>query len=149
VVAAGRNPTVLDTLKDRGADDLVQLGGDDRAALREASQGGFDLVVDMLYGPPMIAALPVIRPGGGLVNVGMRAGRSVEVPGTILKGRDLLTYAANQPSAELRQEAYAWLAEHVVAGDITTDFQELPLERVAEAWKRQAASPNTKLVLIP
>ncbi|MFF4120585.1 zinc-binding dehydrogenase [Streptomyces sp. NPDC001714] len=149
VVAAGRNAAALDALKDRGADEVVRLDGDYQAALREASQGGFDLVVDMLYGAPMVATLPTIRPGGRLVNVGMRAGRNVEVPGKVLKGRDLLTYAADLPSAELRQEAHARLAEHVVAGDITPEFEQLPLEQVAEAWKRQGTSPNTKLVLVP
>jgi len=149
VVAAGRNRAVLDTLTERGADETVLLEGDYATALREASQGGFDVVVDMLFGAPMLAALPATRIGGRLVNVGMRAGRTVELPGGVLKGRDLLTYSGNAPSAELRRAAYAELVRHVIAGEITAEFEELRLEQVAEAWKRQATSPNTKLVLVP
>ncbi|WP_405606354.1 zinc-binding alcohol dehydrogenase family protein [Streptomyces sp. NBC_00076] len=43
-VVAGRNPAVLDALKERGADEVVRLDDDCPAALRKASQGGFDLV---------------------------------------------------------------------------------------------------------
>jgi hypothetical protein len=29
------------------------------------------------------------------------------------------------------------------------DYELLPLDRVAQAWERQAASPGRKLVLVP
>ncbi|MFJ9542763.1 zinc-binding alcohol dehydrogenase family protein [Streptomyces sp. NPDC101225] len=147
VVAAGRNRKALDWLGDRGADDTVVLDGDSAEALAKAGGDGFDVVLDLVYGPPFLAALRATRPGGRIVNVGMRAGRTVELPGGMLKRRDLLTYAGDQPSADLRRHAYAELVRHVAAGDIDVMFEELPLERVPEAWRRQASGPDTKLVL--
>ncbi|WP_329410259.1 hypothetical protein OG563_46925 [Nocardia vinacea] len=52
------------------------------------------------------------------------------------------------PPTEFLRDGYAELARHVVAGDIVAAFEQLPLDRVAEAV-RQATSPNTKLVLVP
>ena len=37
----------------------------------------------------------------------------------------------------------------VPAGDLIVAFEELPLERVEEAWHGQAKHPHTKLVLVP
>lgn len=63
-------------------------------------------------------------------------------------GRDLPTHNADMPPTEFLRDGYAELARHVVAGDIVAAFEQLPLDRVAEAV-RQATSPNTKLVLVP
>jgi hypothetical protein len=41
------------------------------------------------------------------------------------------------------------MVRHAGAGELTVDHELLPLERVAEAWDRQQASPNLKLVLSP
>ena len=149
VVAAGRNRPMLEKLRDRGADDIVVLEDGYEDALIAASNGGFDLVIDMLYGAPMAAGIKATRAGGRIVNVGMRAGRTVELSGLVLKGRDLLTYGGERPSLDIRRDAISQLWHHVITGDITVEFESLPLEDVAEAWKRQGESPNTKLVLTP
>jgi NADPH:quinone reductase-like Zn-dependent oxidoreductase len=50
VVGAGRNR--------EAPDEIVQLGGDDdAAALKSAAGEGFDVVVDLVYGDPFLAAL--------------------------------------------------------------------------------------------
>jgi hypothetical protein len=41
------------------------------------------------------------------------------------------------------------MVAHLLAGDLVVDSESLPLDAVADAWKRQAESPNTKLVLVP
>jgi hypothetical protein len=49
----------------------------------------------------------------------------------------------------VRRDAYKQMLRHAAAGELTVDYELLPLERVAEAWERQAASPGRKLVLVP
>jgi hypothetical protein len=39
------------------------------------------------------------------------------------------------------------MAQHVLAGELVVASETLPLGEVASAWKRQAESPNSKLVL--
>jgi hypothetical protein len=45
------------------------------------------------------------------------------------------------------REHYLRLVGHAAAGDITFDIDAYPLERVAEAWERQAAGPHAKIVV--
>jgi hypothetical protein len=49
----------------------------------------------------------------------------------------------------MKQEAYLRLTSHVLDGGLVTETSSAPLDDIADAWKRQAASPNTKLVIIP
>jgi hypothetical protein len=39
------------------------------------------------------------------------------------------------------------MAGYVLSGDLIVESETLPLEDIATAWKRQAESPNRKLVL--
>lgn len=147
VVAAGRNVDALERLRERGADDIVVLSDGYEQRLIDSADGGFDLVVDSLFAAPMAAALKATRYGGRLVNLGMRAGRTMELSGLSLKGRDLLNYNMDIPPIDVYRKAYDRMAQHVIAGELVTDFELLPLTEVAAAWKRQAGSPNTKLLL--
>ncbi len=45
--------------------------------------------------------------------------------------------------------AYLRLIELASSGELTVDRETLPLDWVAEAWKRQQDSPHRKLVLVP
>jgi threonine dehydrogenase-like Zn-dependent dehydrogenase len=57
IVGAGRNPEALEAAKDLGADETVTLGnGDDAKALKAAAGDGFDVVLDLVYGAPFLAA---------------------------------------------------------------------------------------------
>jgi NADPH2:quinone reductase len=149
VVAAGRNKAVLDGLLEHGADAVVTLDDGYEQRLIDASEGGFDLVLDSLYAAPMQAALLATRHGGRLVNLGMRAGRVLELSGIVQKGRDLLSYSGDLPPQAAHHAALTQMAGHVAAGELIVESEVLPLDSIAEAWKRQADSPNTKLVLVP
>jgi NADPH:quinone reductase len=69
VVAAGRNVDVLNTLRERGADDIVVLDEGYEQRLIDSSAAGFDLVVDSLFAAPMAAALLATKYGGRIVNL--------------------------------------------------------------------------------
>lgn len=45
------------------------------------------------------------------------------------------------------RRAYLELVEHAAAGRVGIELEMYPLERVAEAWRRQAAGPGAKLVI--
>jgi hypothetical protein len=45
------------------------------------------------------------------------------------------------------REHYLRLVRHAAAADIVFDIDSYPLERVAEAWERQASGAHGKLVV--
>jgi NADPH2:quinone reductase len=147
IVAAGRNAAVLETLRDHGADDLVVLEAGYEQRLVAAAAGGFDLVVDSLFAAPLAAALGATAYGGRIVNLGMRAGRVMELNGLAWKGRDLLNYNMDLPPLPVYRAAYDQMVQHVLAGELVVRTRQLTLDDVASAWEEQASSPNTKLVL--
>jgi NADPH2:quinone reductase len=147
VVAAGRDRTALEALRDKGATDTVVLEGDYAAALAEASQGGFDLVVDALFGEPMMAAIRATRMGGRIVNLGMRAGRSMQLDGIALKGKDLLSCNIGDAGADDIADAFGHLVALVQAGRVRAESETVPLADVTEIWRRQDSSPHRKLLL--
>jgi NADPH2:quinone reductase len=147
VVAVGRDRDTLAGLLERGATDIIELSGDYARSLIDAAHGGFDLVVDSLFGEPLMAAIQATRIGGRIVNLGMRAGRSMELNGIALKGKDLLSCdVSHAPAAEI-SDAFAHLVELVRQGRITTDHRTVSLENVVEAWRRQPSSPHQKLLV--
>lgn len=150
VVAAGRNAERLAELADLGADATVALGGDDdAAALAEATRGGADVVLDVVYGRPLVAALRATRQGARVVSAGRSAGTEATIPFDALRGRTLLTHSNQLTDPAPKREAFLWLLERLRAGDLTTSTRVLPLAEAPEAWALQRTSPGTKLVLRP
>lgn len=149
VVAAGRNRQTLETLRDGGADEIVVLEGDLREALRQAAGDGYDVVLDLIYGPPLEAALPATRTGARIVTVGADAGSSITLPVGDLFGRTLIGHSNQHAPPEIRRAAYERLARHAVEGQLGVEIESLPLSRIDEAWERQASGPHHKIVLVP
>ena len=124
----------------RGADAIVELGGDDpTAALRDAAGGGVDVTIDTLWGEPALAAIQARRAGRGTSQVGQIAGLDVSLPAPAVRSvsLDLCGFSVAHPPVEVRREGYRRLAEHVARGDIDVDVERVPLEQVATAWERQ------------
>jgi NADPH:quinone reductase-like Zn-dependent oxidoreductase len=152
VVAAARSEEGLERARDElGADAVVQLGGDGDLAerLREAVGGGYDVVVDPLWGEPAVAALATLNREGRLVQIGNMAGESAEIPGRDFRNRlaKIIGHTNFYASPELKRGAYEAMARHALAGEIVVPVEERPLAEVAAAWEAQAASPHRKQVL--
>jgi NADPH2:quinone reductase len=145
VVAAGRDRATLEKLRGWGATDTVVL--DDGYEDRLLALGGFDLVVDSLFGAPMMAAIRATRPGGRVVNLGMRAGRTVELSGIAVKGKDLLSCNAPLAPATEIAAGFGRLVDLVRAGRIQAEHESVPLAHVVDIWRRQDSSPHRKLLL--
>jgi NADPH2:quinone reductase len=151
VVAAGRNPERLERAAELGADATVSLEEDDLAsAFKEAMGGGGPTyIVDTLWGPPVAAATQAAERGWRLVQVGQSAGAEVPLASAEIRGKMGEIYGYTDfavPKDDFRNH-YLRLVNHAAAGEIVFDIEAYPLERVAEAWERQAAGANAKIVV--
>jgi len=154
VVAAGRSAAGLERSLEHGADATLCLdGGDDLvASIKDAFGGeGPNYVFDPLWGEPAAAAVQAAVPWSTVVNLGQSAGATSELASAAVRFKSLsilghTNYAV--PPAELA-EHYRRLVGHVVAGEIRFDVERVPLDAVADAWRRQAEGAGTKLVVVP
>lgn len=150
VVAAARDGASLEHARDElGADAIVRLTaeGDLSERLREAGGGGFDVVVDPLWGEPALAALGALGVEGRLVQIGNSAAESVELPTRAFRdqlGR-IVGHTNFKASRKLKREAFTAMCDHALAGELTVEVEGVPLREIGEAWNRK--SPHRKLVI--
>ncbi|MBN9694909.1 MAG: zinc-binding dehydrogenase [Zoogloea sp.] len=147
VVAAARNGMALARLAERGiADATVRLGGDDDvAALKAASGDGFDVVLDLVCGQPMLNALKATRWGARILTIGTGAGRQVNLDIADLLFRSLSCVGTGQrPPADRRA---IWERLLVIAREqnIVVDYVDYSLDQAADAWAAQVDGPHAKI----
>lgn len=147
VVAAARSAEALERVKSRGlADDIVVLGGDDDvAALKAVAGPGFDVVLDLVCGQPMLNALKATRWGARIMTIGTGAGRQVNLDIADLLFRTLSCIGTGQrPPADRRA---IWERLLVIAREqnIQVDYADYTLDQAGEAWAAQVAGPHAKI----
>jgi NADPH:quinone reductase len=150
VVAAGRNPERLERAARLGADATVVLEGDIEQAFRDAfPDGGPEVVVDPLWGPPALAAIAIAPIGMRFVNLGQSAGATVELPSARVRGRrlEIIGHIVFESPHEDLVRGHRAMLGHVAAGELEVDVETYPLEQADEAWDAQKAGPAHKLVL--
>ncbi len=153
VVAAARSQEGLERCLELGADASVRL--DERedlsAAMSQAGEGRIDVVLDPLWGAPLVAALDAASFGARLVQIGAGAGAEATLPSAPIRGKLLVLMGHTNFAAppEVKREAYARMSEAVLAGKIAVDLDPLALDEVDEAWRRLAAGSHRKIVLVP
>jgi len=153
VVAAARSAEGLERCLALGADAAVRLGEPDdlTAAFTAAADGRIDVVVDPLFGEPLVAAVNAASFGARLVQIGGGAGAEATIPSAPIRGKMLVLMGHTNFAAppEVKREAYGKLAEAAARGEIVVDADRIPLEQVGEAWERLTAGSHRKLVLVP
>jgi NADPH:quinone reductase-like Zn-dependent oxidoreductase len=153
VVAAARSREGLERCLELGADASVRL--DERedlsAAMAQAGEGRIDVVLDPLWGEPLVAALGAASFGARIVQIGAGAGAEATIPSAPVRGKMLVLMGHTNfaASPEVKREAYARMSEAVVAGKITVEVDPLALDEVDEAWRRLQAGSHRKIVLVP
>jgi len=151
IVAAGRRPEGLELARELGAHVAVSLEADDLpAALREAAGGdGPTVVIDPLWGEPLVAALEAAARGARIVQLGQSASATAEIASALVRGKQLeiLGYSNLEVPEEARRAAYLELVGHACEGRVRFPIETYPLDRVTEAWERQAAGPGAKLIV--
>ncbi len=154
VVAAGRSAAGLERATAYGADATIRLDetADLVAAFRDAFGGaGPSYVFDPLWGEPAAAAIQAAAPRATLVNLGQSAGATAELASAAVRFKNLSILGHTNfalPRDELADH-YRRLVGHAIAGEIRLDVERVPLDAVADAWRRQAEGPGTKLVVVP
>ena len=154
VVAAGRSAAGLERAAACGADATLRLDEVDDlvAAFKDAFGGeGPSYVFDPLWGAPAAAAVEAAIPGATIVNLGQSAGATAELASAAVRFKNLsilghTNYAV--PPDELADH-YRRLVSHVIADEIRFDVERVPLDNVADAWRRQAEGAGAKLVVVP
>ena len=160
VVAAGRNPPALNSLRDLGADATISLTlpatGLSEAFVREAGQSGFQVVIDYVWGKPAEAFLAAItrREFAGIqseirfVQVGESAAPTVTLPAAVLRSTALtILGTAGIPARDVLVEAFQRVMAHAAKGDLQIDTERVPLADIENAWQRE--QPGRRLVIIP
>jgi len=132
----------------RDAEGMVAL---DEASLREAGGDGFDVVVDPLWGEPAAAAALACRSGARLVNLGQSAGATSPITSASIRGKPISVVGHTNFAVprEVKRAAYERMISHAAAGELTAPVERVPLSDATDAWRRQSASPRTKLVVVP
>jgi NADPH2:quinone reductase len=163
VVAAGRNEAVLSTLSTLGADATIRIG-ESRTDLtadfvHELGEGGFDVVLDFLWGTPAETLLAAMTRNDfdaaptrtRWVQVGESAGKTISLPAAALRSTRLEMLGSGSGSAnasrEMWMEAIGKLLANVASGKIRIETETRPLAGVQEAWEREVH--GRRVVLVP
>jgi NADPH:quinone reductase-like Zn-dependent oxidoreductase len=153
VVAAARSREGLEHCLALGADAAVRLGEpeDLPQAFSEAAEGRIDVVLDPLFGEPLVAALKAASFGARIVQIGAGADTDATIPSAVIRGKMLVLMGHTNFAAPpaVKAEAYDRLAAAAAAGELRVDTERLSLDQVAEAWDRLAAGSHSKIVLVP
>jgi NADPH:quinone reductase-like Zn-dependent oxidoreductase len=147
VIGAGRN---LDAIADAGADAIIALGQPEdavRKAFAAEAAKGIDVVIDYLWGRPTELLLEALASRSRsaathrtrLVEVGESAGKSVNLPGAVLRSVDLTLKGSGFGSASIKDIVAAIPAVFSMAAAQTLKvaFKVLPLEGVEAAWGKE------------
>ena len=154
VVAAGRSSAGLQRAADRGADATLQLdeASDLVTAFKEVFDGdGPSFVFDALWGEPGAAAVLASAPKATIVNLGQSAGATAALSSEAVRFKSLtiLGMSVYAVPSDVLAEQYRRLVDHAIAGDIRLDVEQVPLDSVTDAWRRQVEGAEAKLVVVP
>jgi NADPH:quinone reductase-like Zn-dependent oxidoreductase len=152
VVAAGRRPEALERARRLGADAIVSLDEEDdlAQAFRDACGGeGPSLVVDALWGEPVVAAAHAAAEGAQIVNIGQSAGAAAPLLSADVRGKvlNVLGFSNFAVPREVMHREYLRLLELARAREIQVEVEAHPFDQVAEAWQRQADGAGVKVVV--
>jgi NADPH2:quinone reductase len=161
IVAAGRNEAILDKLRQRGADAVVQLDRPDEEVKRafdsECGAEGFSVVLDYVWGRPtelLLAAItrkgfPSLRTGTRLVQIGDGAGPVISLPAAALRSAALTIVGSGvMPAMDVLSNAMKQLMDLAARGRIHIDVEATSLSDIEKAWTR-GATPGRRLVIVP
>ena len=160
VIGAGRDERRLARLRELGADSTIRIDADGEALrdafAREAGEGGFDVIVDYLWGRPTEALLAAItRPEFAaitketrLVQVGESAGAAISLPAAVLRSTALtITGTAGIPSREILLEAMEQVLKRAAKGELRIETDPVALAEIEKAWGREEQSGRRTVVI--
>jgi NADPH2:quinone reductase len=160
VVAAGRNEKRLRSLLEIGADATIRLDNPDQdlreAFVREAGEGGFQVIVDYLWGRPTETLLSAIsrkefaavKSEARLVQVGESAGPTIALPAAVLRSTPLtILGTAGIPPLDILTDALQQVMGRAARGQLSIEVETVPLADIEQAWQRPE-QPGRRLVIV-
>jgi NADPH:quinone reductase-like Zn-dependent oxidoreductase len=129
--------------------DLIPDAADEAIAL-DAELPEADVIVDAVWGEPAERALAVAAHGVRFVQLGQSAGPAATLQSAWVRGKvaNILGLSLFSTPPSVLVSEYLELCGHVRDGRIAFTTEAYELERVAEAWERQASgSPGAKVVV--
>jgi NADPH:quinone reductase-like Zn-dependent oxidoreductase len=152
VVGAARGKA-LEQAADHGADAVVDLADDQAidAGLASAAPGGYDVIVDFLWGGSAPYAMNRANVGARYIQVGSSAGPTSAITAATIRNK-LLTIVGQGTvgtPAEVRRSAYARLMRHAMDGKFTLDLEQTRLDDISQTWERLKSGSPRKLVVTP
>jgi NADPH:quinone reductase-like Zn-dependent oxidoreductase len=114
----------------------------------DAFPDGFTVCIDPIWGEPLAGALAVAAPHARIVHIGQAAGAEAPLRSADVRGKELqiLGHSNFVLTPEERARAYHELLAHAAAGRITIAVETFPLDRVADAWRRQGEGAKAVVV---
>jgi NADPH:quinone reductase-like Zn-dependent oxidoreductase len=147
VIAAGRN---LDALQGLNVDAVIGLAESEEAigeALAAQVREGIDVVIDYLWGRPTELLLAALAKGFDpratrrtrLVEVGESAGRTIALPGAVLRSVDLTLLGSGYGSVPLTGlvESVSELFSLAAQGHLKVNIDSRPLATVEQSWSAE------------
>ncbi len=149
VVAAARGEDGLRRVRELGADEVVVLdeGEDLGERLEVAGGGGFDLVIDPVWGRPAMAAIGALNLEGRLVQVGHAAAATADLPARLFRDKlaRIVGHTNFRASAELKRKAFTAMCDHAAAGELSVPVEAIPLAELDSAWQQESSHKKTVL----
>jgi NADPH:quinone reductase-like Zn-dependent oxidoreductase len=158
IVGTGRSQASLAALEALGATAIVDLKASDEEIVRafaDAADGGYDVVLDFLWGRPTELLLKSIVPREvgfarrrvRLVQIGQAAGPTLALDAEAVRTSGLeITGAGSVPPEavpEALKQVWSWVGE----GKLHIDLDLVPLEEVTEVWARE--TEGRRVVIVP
>jgi NADPH:quinone reductase-like Zn-dependent oxidoreductase len=161
VVGVGRNEKALGKLEELGADATIQL---DQAAdalkeafLNEMGHGGFDVILDYLWGGPTEALLAAITKAefatatheARFVQAGESAGPTIKLTAAVLRSIPLTMMGTGGiPSREILVDAMEQVMTRGACGELRIETERVEMAQIERAWNRPG-QPGRRLVVVP
>jgi NADPH2:quinone reductase len=137
----------------RGPDAVVEAhdGPGLTSDLLSASPGGYEVIVDFLWGDMAQQALEAAKQGARYVQVGNSAGAAATITALTLRAKQvsLIGHALFLTPLEERRQAYAQLLQYAVAGSVSLDVEPTPLSDIGHTWTRLKDGAPRKRVVSP
>jgi NADPH:quinone reductase len=152
VVGAARGKD-LEKVADRGADAVVDLGDEAAidAGLAAAAPGGYDVIVDFLWGGSAPAAMNHANIDARYIQVGNAAGPTSTINAATIRNKQLTLVGQGTVGtpAEVRRSAYAQLMRHALDGEFGLDLEQTRLDDISQTWEQLKTGAPRKLVVTP
>jgi NADPH:quinone reductase len=152
IVGAARGQA-LGQVADRGADAVVDLADDQAidAGLAAAAPGGYDVIVDFLWGGSAPAAMNHANHGARYIQVGSAAGPTSTINAATIRNKQLTIVGQGTVGtpAEVRRSAYAQLMQHALDGEFSLDLEQTRLDDISQTWEQLKSGAPRKLVVTP